>query len=132
LQDTHLTLGPAFLLIAFIEKYKKKLTDFIIVFGRVSLLYYFLHILVIHLAAIIAILLTGNDWSWMMINAASFNDPLIIAYGYNLFTVSLIWVVVMALLYPICKTIISSRYVLFYSKKLIFIGCSVPFFLLFT
>jgi len=125
-------LEPAFLLIAFIEKYKKKLTDFIIVFGRVSLLYYFLHILVIHLAAIIAILLTGNDWSWMMINAASFNDPLIIAYGYNLFTVSLIWVVVMALLYPICKTIISSRYVLFYSKKLIFIGCSVPFFLLFT
>jgi hypothetical protein len=125
-------LGPAFLLLAFIEKYKNKLTDFIIVFGRVSLLYYFLHILVIHLAAITGILLTGNDWSWMMINAASFNDPLIIAYGYNLFTVSLIWVVVMALLYPICKTIISSRYVLFYSKKLIFIGCSVPFFLLFT
>jgi len=125
-------LGPAFLLLSFIEKYKNKLTDFIIVFGRVSLLYYFLHILVIHLAAIIGILLTGNDWSWMMINAASFNDPLIIAYGYNLFTVSLIWVVVMALLYPICKTIISSRYVLFYSKKLIFIGCSVPFFLLFT
>jgi len=125
-------LEPAFLLLAFIEKYKNKFTDFIVVFGRVSLLYYFLHILVIHLAAIIAILLTGNDWSWMMINAASFNDPLIIAYGYNLFTVSLIWVVVMALLYPICKTIISSRYVLFYSKKLIFIGCSVPFFLLFT
>jgi hypothetical protein len=125
-------LEPAFLLLAFIEKYKNKLTDFIIVFGRVSLLYYFLHILVIHLAAITGILLTGNDWSWMMINAASFNDPLIIAYGYNLFTVSLIWVVVMALLYPICKTIISSRYVLFYSKKLIFIGCSVPFFLLFT
>ncbi|MBT7134869.1 MAG: hypothetical protein HN890_01510 [Polaribacter sp.] len=84
------------------------------------------------MAVVIAILLTGNDWSWMMINAASFNDPLIIAYGYNLFTVFLIWVVVMALLYPICKTIISSRYVLFYSKKLIFIGCSVPFFLLFT
>jgi len=103
LQDTLLTLGPAFLLLAFIEKYKNKLTDFIIVFGRVSLLYYFLHILFIHLAAIIGILLTGGDWSWMMINAASFNDPLIIAYGYNLFTVFLIWVVVMALLYPICK-----------------------------
>jgi len=125
-------LEPAFLLLAFIEKYKNKLTDFIVVFGRVSLLYYFLHILVIHLDAIIGILLTDGDWSWMMINAASFNDPLIIAYGYNLFTVSLIWVVVMALLYPICKKIISSRYVLFYSKKLIFIGCSVPFVLLFT
>ncbi|MDG1172283.1 MAG: hypothetical protein P8N05_05745 [Polaribacter sp.] len=84
------------------------------------------------MAAIIGLLLTGGDWSWMMINAASFNDPSIIAYGYNLFTVSLIWIVVMALLYPICKKIISSRYVLFYSKKLIFIGCSAPFFLLFT
>ena len=62
-----------------------------------------------------------------MINATSFNDPLIIAYGYNLFTVFLIWVVVMALLYPICKKSFHRDMSCFILKNSFLLGAQYPF-----
>lgn len=103
LHYTLMTVGPALILLAFIEKYKNKFTDFFVVFGRVPLLYYFLHVLVIHIFAIIVLILTGDDWSLMIINSASFKNQLLLDYGYNLFIVYLIWLILIALLYPICK-----------------------------
>ena len=103
LHYTLMTVGPALILLAFIEKYKNKFTDFFVVFGRVPLLYYFLHVLVIHVFAIIVLLIAGDDWSLMIINSTSFKNQLLVDYGYNLFIVYLIWLVLIALLYPICK-----------------------------
>ncbi len=46
-----ITMGPSLLFLYFFENTKNKLTSFFLVFGRVPLFYYFLHVLVIHVFA---------------------------------------------------------------------------------
>ena len=48
-----MTVGPSLILLSIIEKYKNKITDFFIVFGKVPLFYYFSHVFLIHITAII-------------------------------------------------------------------------------
>ncbi|MCR8666112.1 heparan-alpha-glucosaminide N-acetyltransferase domain-containing protein [Aestuariibaculum sp. M13] len=99
-----ITLGPALLFLYAIESVKNKLTDFMIVFGRVPLFYYFLHIFVIHVLAIVGILIFGGDWKNMIITQAGFNNPTLKDYGYSLLTVYLVWISIIILLYFPCKT----------------------------
>ncbi|PIA77952.1 hypothetical protein BFR04_06885 [Gaetbulibacter sp. 4G1] len=95
-----ITIGPALLFLFGIEKVKNKITNFFLVFGRVPLFYYFLHVLVIHIAAIIGLLLIGDDWQKMILDVNAWNTgSLASGYGYSLFTVYLIWIGVIALLY---------------------------------
>ncbi len=94
-----ITLGPAFLFLYAIEKIKNKVTDFLLVFGRVPFFYYILHILFVHLGAIIGLLVTGKDWKLMIFDS----NRSLSGYGYSLFTVYIIWIVIIAVLYPFCK-----------------------------
>ncbi|PWH83031.1 hypothetical protein DIS18_00295 [Algibacter marinivivus] len=94
-----ITIGPALLFLYAIEKVKNKITDFFLVFGRVPLFYYFLHILVIHILAIIGILIFGGDWKNMILTNEVFRDAKLINYGYSLFVVYMVWIGVIALLY---------------------------------
>ncbi|GAA4099727.1 DUF1624 domain-containing protein [Mucilaginibacter panaciglaebae] len=48
-----ITLGPCMLFLAFIEGRGNRFTDIFVVFGRVPLFYYILHLYVIHLSAIV-------------------------------------------------------------------------------
>ena len=96
------TLGPAFLFLLAIENIKNKLTDFLLVFGRVPFFYYVLHILIIHLAAVAGLLITGNDWTLMILDAAAMTSGELAGYGYPLWITYLVWVGVVALLYPLC------------------------------
>ena len=98
-----MTLGPAFLFLYFIETIKNKVTTILVVFGRVPFFYYLLHILVIHIGAILGLLVTGKDWKLMILNNETMGSGALQGYGYSLFTVYIIWVIVVALLYPICK-----------------------------
>ena len=61
-----MTIGPSLLLLSAIEKYKNKVTDFFVVFGRVPLFYYFSHILIIHFIAIILLVVSNKDYSIML------------------------------------------------------------------
>ena len=99
-----MTIGPSFILLSVIEKYKNKITDFFIVFGRVPLFYYFSHVFIIHITAIIFLIIESKDYS-IMINM----NPLLtnqrnqlMEYGYPLWVVYLVWVFVILILYPIC------------------------------
>ncbi|RZA03688.1 MAG: DUF1624 domain-containing protein [Sphingobacteriaceae bacterium] len=56
-----ITLGPSMLMLAYLEDKSNKLTDIFVVFGRVPLFYYILHIYLIHLMAIITSGITGMD-----------------------------------------------------------------------
>lgn len=99
-----ITLGPALLFLFAIETVKNKITDFMIVFGRVPLFYYFLHIFVIHVLAIIGILIFGGNWKHMIITQGGFNNPTLKDYGYALPVVYLVWIAIITLLYFPCKT----------------------------
>lgn len=94
-----ITIGPSLLFLYAIETVKNKITDFFLVFGRVPLFYYFLHVLVIHILAIIGILIFGGDWKNMILTADVFMNAKLSDYGYSLFTVYMVWIAVIALLY---------------------------------
>jgi len=98
-----ITLGPAMLFLYAYENTKNKLTDFFLVFGRVPLFYYFLHMLVIHLFAIIGIFIFGGNWQDMIITSEGFMSKNLSTYGYSLFVVYSVWIGVVLLLYPFCK-----------------------------
>ena len=94
-----ITLGPALLFLYGIETVKNKFTDFFLVFGSVPLFYYFLHIFVIHVLAIIGILIFGGNWQDMILTAEVFQNANLINYGYSLMVVYMIWAGVIILLY---------------------------------
>jgi uncharacterized membrane protein len=98
-----ITLGPALLFLYAIENIKNTVTNFLLVFGRVPFFYYLLHIFVIHIGAIIGLLITGKDWKLMILDNYTMNSGLLKGYGYSLFTVYLVWVAIILLLYPISK-----------------------------
>ena len=80
-----------------------KLTDFFLVFGRVPLFYYFLHMAVIHVFTIIGILIFGGNWQDMILTAEGFTSQKLMPYAYSLFIVYLVWIGVVLLLYAFCK-----------------------------
>lgn len=98
-----MTIGPSLILLSIIEKYKNKITDFFIVFGRVPLFYYFSHVFLIHITAIIFLMIENKDYS-IMLNMTPFlpNQYQLMEYGYPLWVVYLVWVIVILILYPIC------------------------------
>ena len=98
-----ITLGPALIFLSRIETLKNKLTNFFLVFGRVPFMYYFLHILVVHILAVGGVLLQGYSWNEMIITSSVFMNSTLIDYGYSLWIVYLIWAGVIILLYPISK-----------------------------
>ncbi|TAI49229.1 DUF1624 domain-containing protein [Flagellimonas allohymeniacidonis] len=98
-----MTLGPALLFAYAIEGMQNKVANFLTVFGRVPFFYYIIHILVIHVAAIVGLLLTGKDWRLMILDNETVNSGILQGYGYPLAIVYLVWIAIVLFLYPICK-----------------------------
>jgi len=98
-----MTLGPALIFLAVSEKPLNSIGKKITVFGRVPMFYYLLHILLIHLSALIAAVLSGYKWSDMVLTTMINRSPALKGYGFNLLTVYLIWVALILILYPVCK-----------------------------
>jgi uncharacterized membrane protein len=98
-----MTIGPSLLILALIEKIKNRFTDFFIVFGRVPLFYYFLHVFVIHIFAIILLIVNGGDPS-IMFKMTPFlgHQQQLVEYGYPLWVVYSVWFIVILILYPAC------------------------------
>ncbi|MBY0426576.1 MAG: heparan-alpha-glucosaminide N-acetyltransferase domain-containing protein [Cytophagales bacterium] len=98
-----ITIGPGLLFLAFIESIKNKATDFLLVFGRVPLFYYFLHVALIHSLAILLMAMTGQDWKGMIISGTDFVQERLINSGYPLAITYLVWIGIIAMLFPLCK-----------------------------
>jgi len=98
-----MTLGPAFLFLANSESLKGRVVNFFGTFGRVPFFYYILHLYLIHILAMIAAQLTGFGWEIMILTDWVVFVPELKGYGFNLWVVYTVWIVVIALLYPLCK-----------------------------
>jgi len=92
-----ITLGPSLLFLSRTENIKNRVTDFFVVFGRVPLFYYFLHIFILNLAATI---IGGNLVGWLL-NGQDFKSGRLGAEGYSLWVVYIIWICIVLLLYPL-------------------------------
>jgi uncharacterized membrane protein len=102
-----MTIGPAILFLAFTERPLKRLGNIIATYGKVPMFYYILHFYIIHLAMLGAALLSGIKWK-EVINASPF-QPLQ-EYGFRLWVVYVVWIAIVALLYPLCKRYAKYKY----------------------
>jgi len=99
-----MTIGPAFLFLAYTERPLNSLTSKLAVFGRVPMFYYLIHIFLLHGIAVLGAILSGHQASdmvnlttWVTANAK------LKGYGFGLLVVYLVWIGTVILLYPLCK-----------------------------
>jgi len=97
-----ITLGPALVFLAFAEKPLNAFTEKIVIFGRVPMFYYLLHILLIHVLASIAAIATGYPAMLVLSNRVD-ATPALKGYGFDLSTVYIVWIGLILFLYPFCK-----------------------------
>jgi uncharacterized membrane protein len=97
-----MTLGPAILMLAFLEQVKSKISKFFMVFGRVPFFYYVLHFYLIHLLCVIAFFASGYTTAQIRTPQFPFlfRPP---TFGFDLWVVYAVWIAVVLALYPLCK-----------------------------
>lgn len=99
-----MTLGPALIVLACLDGVaaERGLGRILLVFGRVPLFYYVLHILVIHAMAIFVGMLFHQSVSWLW-HGGFFLHPPPAGYGHGLPFVYLMWCIALLILYFPCK-----------------------------
>jgi uncharacterized membrane protein len=97
-----MTLGPAIASLSLLERVNlnpSRLAQPFIIFGRVPLFYYVIHLPLIHgLAVLFAFIKYGPSVTQLFQNGRPPED-----YGYNLAVVYLVWICVVLALYPVCR-----------------------------
>lgn len=98
------TEGFAFIFMALTENVANRLTKIISVYGRVPMFYYIIHIWLIHLFALLLVVLQGHPWTDMT-SFTSWIDSMLNLKGYGLplAAVYVVWLSLVAFLYPFCK-----------------------------
>jgi len=97
-----MTLGPAILFLAFVEKVRSRVGDFFITYGRVPFFYYVIHFYLIHIFCVIAFFASGHTTSQIVTPQFPFffRPPV---FGFNLWVVYGVWIAVVLILYPLCR-----------------------------
>ena len=101
-----ITLGPVIILLALLDRAVPGIFRPFIVFGRVPLFFYLLHLPLMHGMAVGLSYLKYGRADWLFLGPAGI--PRFAAsyprdYGYGLPGVYLIWIAVVVLLYPLCR-----------------------------
>lgn len=93
-----MTLGPAFLVLSFAEKWRGPVYEVFVTFGRVPLFFYVAHIYLVHAIAVGLAVSQGFEAN------ALFTMFLFLpqGYGFGLPVVYLVWFTVITLMYPAC------------------------------
>ena len=94
-----MTLGPGLLLLVWFETWRGALASVLEVFGRVPLFFYVLHIVLAHALAGLVALWAGYGTSVL----TGFFPDFPAEWGYGLPVVYGVWLLVLALLYPLCR-----------------------------
>jgi uncharacterized membrane protein len=99
-----ITLGPVLLLLSFITGKPIQPAHPLVIFGRVPFFYYVLHFHIIHLVAIGIGVAMGHPLGYMLAhNFITDNAQLKGSYGVSLAGVYIIWLLLVAALYPVCR-----------------------------
>ncbi len=93
-----MTLGPSLLLLGAVDRGFPRLARPLVVFGRVPLFYYVVHLLVIDLLTVVfAVARYGRGTAELFAKGPPAD------YGYGLPLVYLVWIAVVVALYPVCR-----------------------------
>jgi hypothetical protein len=100
-----MTLGPAILLLAWFERVRLNSINPMLIFGRVPLFFFIVHLYVIHALAFPLALLRFGEASFLRNPLPSLGGSANLYpadFGYDLWVVYLVWVAVLVVLYPVC------------------------------
>ena len=97
-----MTIGPILILLSACEQWQNKFTSILNVFGRVPMFYYILHFYIIHTMVVIVFYMQGYGAKDIVTPDVPFlfRPP---TFGYPLPVLYLIWLIVVLILYPLCK-----------------------------
>ena len=99
-----MTLGPTILVLPFLTSVSGPVTRVLDTFGRVPLFFYALHIPLIHaIACVVSLIRTGAVNPWLFTNHPMMNPEPPDGYTWSLGLLYLVWIIVIALLWPVCQ-----------------------------
>ena len=99
-----MTLGPMFLLLPVLERARGWLADALVLFGRVPLFFYLLHIPLIHLVAVfVSLIRQDNGIAWLRGNHPVAIGPALPGYMWSLTLLYAVTALVVVLLYFPCR-----------------------------
>jgi uncharacterized membrane protein len=103
-----MTLGPALLVLAWFDRRTFKPASPLLIFGRVPMFYFVLHFYLIHVLAVLAAWLRygGSAARFIFNPLPSMGGPGALFpanFGYSLWTAYGVWLLVVVLLYPVCR-----------------------------
>ena len=96
-----MTIGPGLILLGLFQNASSGLARVVVAIGRVPFLFYVAHIVLLHVMAVAVAHVTIGDIGWLFRHMPAFNKPE--DYGLTLPAVYALWIVALALLYPICR-----------------------------
>ncbi|HET9447470.1 MAG TPA: heparan-alpha-glucosaminide N-acetyltransferase domain-containing protein [Steroidobacteraceae bacterium] len=96
-----MTIGPGLILLGLFKDASSGLARVIVAIGRVPFLFYVAHIVLLHVMAVVVAHLTVGDIGWLFRHMPAFHKPE--DYGLTLPAVYALWIVALALLYPMCR-----------------------------
>ncbi|HXB93364.1 MAG TPA: heparan-alpha-glucosaminide N-acetyltransferase domain-containing protein, partial [Puia sp.] len=97
-----LTLGALFVWLYVFEGIENRFTAILDIYGKVPLFYFIIHLYIIHLTLFLILSLQGIKTSeWVF--GTNFGRPANAPSGVSLGAVYLIWLSIVALLYPVCR-----------------------------
>jgi uncharacterized membrane protein len=103
LQFLLMTLGPSLLLLGWLNG--RNISGWwrpLLVFGRVPMFFYVVHLYFIHAVAVVVAILWKQPYVWLLRGGFGFND-LPDGYGHNLPFVYAMWGLIMVVLYFVCR-----------------------------
>ena len=104
-----MTLGPSLILLGFMDgaKAEKGLSRILLVFGRVPLFYYILHLYLLHILAMLASLVFYQPFWQETVIADAARRP--VGYGHGLPFIYMTWILAVAILYVPCQWFMAFR-----------------------
>ena len=102
-----MTLGPSLIALAWFDKLAVKdklgaIGRFFVVFGRVPLFYYIVHLFLIHSMAVVVAMAWPQPYEWLL-HGGFFLSQAPPGYGHNLPFIYLMWALAVGILYFPCK-----------------------------
>jgi uncharacterized membrane protein len=98
-----MTMGPALILLFAVESLGHRLPGPVIVFGRVPLFFYIVHLYVIHALAVLLLVYEGRQASEYILSARGIASGSLSSFGLSLEAVYVTWILIVLLLYPLCR-----------------------------
>jgi uncharacterized membrane protein len=98
-----MTMGPALILLSVFEGVGNRLSKPVMVFGRVPFFFYVIHLYVIHALGMLLLTIADRDWQEYILSAQGIMSGTLSNFGLSLSAVYGVWIVIIVMLYPLCR-----------------------------